>query len=84
MAFVIITPTFKKMGISPILGFLGAGLALRLTKCAAVIVYSMYAMCLSLPCAQIMCAWGPALLHIVVSGMHMLSHSACNLGRLQS
>lgn len=33
-AFVVITPTFRKMNISPILGFLGAGLLLKLTKCA--------------------------------------------------
>jgi hypothetical protein len=35
IAFVFITPTFKKLNVSPILGFLAAGLLFRLTKCAS-------------------------------------------------
>lgn len=34
-AFVVITPVFKRLNVSPILGFLLAGLLLRQVKCAS-------------------------------------------------
>jgi Kef-type K+ transport system membrane component KefB len=34
-AFVLITPVFKRMNVSPVLGFLLAGVILRRTKCVS-------------------------------------------------
>jgi hypothetical protein len=48
-AFVIITPVFKRINVSPILGFLLAGLLLRQAKCALARVPAWQQLCNLLP-----------------------------------
>ena len=52
IAFVVITPLAKKVNVNPILGFLTAGLLLRLTKCATLALTPAEPRCCTARCAR--------------------------------